>query len=67
MTVSPSPAISHGDANLVDGAVEALTAASSESPDVLTALKTLGPKAATLFKSFMPIGRMAFQTLNSTV
>ncbi|PIC20599.1 hypothetical protein B9Z55_025741 [Caenorhabditis nigoni] len=41
---------------LIVAANEALAAASSDSPDVLTALKTLGPKAAALFKSFLPIG-----------
>ncbi|CAO4386952.1 unnamed protein product [Caenorhabditis nigoni] len=53
---SISPETLREDENLIAAAYEALAAASSDSPDVLTALKTLGPKAAALFKSFIPIG-----------
>ncbi|PIC20610.1 hypothetical protein B9Z55_025748 [Caenorhabditis nigoni] len=48
-------------AKLVAAANEALTAASSESPDILTALNTLGPKAAMLYKSLINVGSIASQ------
>ncbi|CAO4386954.1 unnamed protein product [Caenorhabditis nigoni] len=59
VSVSPSSATLTGDAKLVAAANEAFTAASSESPDILTALNELGPKAAMLYKSLMPVGSIA--------
>ncbi|CAO4386956.1 unnamed protein product [Caenorhabditis nigoni] len=65
MSVSPSSTTLHGNAVLVRAAVKALTAASSELTDVLTTLNELGPKAATLFRSFVRIGTIVSQNISS--
>ncbi|CAO4386925.1 unnamed protein product [Caenorhabditis nigoni] len=47
---------------LVDSVVEALTAVKLDDAHILTALNELGPKAAKLFKTLVPLGSLALQT-----
>ncbi|CAO4386951.1 unnamed protein product [Caenorhabditis nigoni] len=64
--VSSNSATSHGIAKSVDTAVETITAAKElrKSIDSFKALNAIGPKASTLFKSFISIGSAVSQTLN---
>ncbi|PIC20606.1 hypothetical protein B9Z55_025746 [Caenorhabditis nigoni] len=65
VTVFSNSTTSHeNEAKVVDVAVKAFTASSSNSPDVLTALNTLGPNTAVLFKSFLRIRPNVSQTLD---
>ncbi|PIC20544.1 hypothetical protein B9Z55_025708 [Caenorhabditis nigoni] len=62
VSYSSSSIIPRQGEKLVDSVVEALTAVKLDDAHILTALNELGPKAAKLFKTLVPLGSLALQT-----